>query len=163
MATRSLKRTLKRAFLFFVLVTLCFRFCGETLPFSWVNSRLRTIMSFHRQCSSCCKVITEDLVKRLATTGKNIICLTLDEQRTRFTTITRGRRRINRGYLYSAVTFVEHARRAAIRKNHRLYVVNRKVEVVWVVEDDASLPHSLMDLSGDPIQCSLLVAKHHIV
>lgn len=147
MATRSLKRTMKRTFLFFVVVTLCFRFCGETLPLSRVSSRVRTITSFYRHCSSCCELITEDLVltKRLASTRKNVVCLTLDEQRTRLKIIARGRRRINRGYLYSAVTFLEHVRCSAMHEIRRVYATNGKVQLIWVIEDDASLPHSLID------------------
>ena len=148
MATRALKKTMKRTFLYFVLViTLYFRFCGETLPFSGVSSRLRTITSFYRDCFSCCELITKDsvLTRRLANTGKNIVCLTLDERRARKKTIARGRLRINRGYLYSALTFVEHVRRSAIRKSHGIRGVNGKVEVVWVIEDDASLPRDLIN------------------
>jgi hypothetical protein len=146
MATRALKRTMKRTFLFFALVTVCFRFCGETLPLSRVSSRLHMITSFYRHCSSCCEVITKDLVltKRLASTGKNIVCLTLDERRTRLKIIARGRRRINRGYLYSAATFLEHVRRSAIHKSRRLHAVKGKFELVWVIEDDASLPQNLV-------------------
>ena len=147
MVTRSLKRTTKRKFLFFALVTLCFRFCVETLPLSRVSSRLRTITSVCRHCSSCCGVITKDLflTKLLASTGKNIVCLTLDERQTRLKTIARGRRRINRGYLYSAVTFLEHVRLSGMHEIRGLAAVDKKVEVIWVIEDDASLPQHLVD------------------
>ena len=147
-ALRSLKRTTRRTFLFFfALVTLYFRFYGETPPLSRVSSTLGAMTSYYRHCSSCCEVITEDLVltKRLTSTGKNIVCLTLDQQQTRLKIVARGRGRINRGYLYSAAMFLEHVRRSAVHKTRIFYVVNGQVDVVWVIEDDASLPQNLID------------------